>query len=256
MLRDDECYLCALQSTGISAYLGASAPISARLPSIRVLLTALVSDAEGVRAAGRWRAIQPFARARGSMLARRCALTALLWLSPVTTSCPLRPETKVVVFADTAAGTGALSAQWERKFWNWWAANSSDAPAHQFIDSVGLHGCSAGELLAAGTVLMPGGNAYIYTQHLGVKVKSELKTFVRRGGLYIGTCAGWYYASSGYCASTLLSNCAQRASPLHLSSPVDRVSSVRGHRLGVRPGLAGFGLLAIPGAARRVRRAR
>ena len=45
---------------------------------------------------------------------------------------------------------------------------------------------------------MPGGNAYVYTENLGAAVKSKLNRFIRGGGLYIGTCAGWYYASAGY----------------------------------------------------------
>ena len=113
-------------------------------------------------------------------------------------SCILRPSTKVAVFVDTIAGTGKYSAQWENKFWSWWAANSTAAPTHQFVDLVELSACSSSELLAAGTLVVPGGNAYVYTQHLGAAGKMKILDFLRGGGLYVGTCAGWYYASRGY----------------------------------------------------------
>ena len=58
--------------------------------------------------------------------------------------------------------------------------------------------CSAAHLLRAGTYVVPGGNAYTYTQVLGPEVKAKLRAFVEGGGLYIGTCAGWFYASTGY----------------------------------------------------------
>lgn len=45
---------------------------------------------------------------------------------------------------------------------------------------------------------MPGGNAYTYTQHLGAATKTKLRQFLAGGGLYVGTCAGWFYASKGY----------------------------------------------------------
>lgn len=113
-------------------------------------------------------------------------------------SCVLRPYTRVAVFVDTAAGTGTFSAQWENKFWSWWAANSTAAPSHQFVDLSELDACSSSELLAAGTLVIPGGNAYLYTQHLGFASKLKILDFLRGGGLYVGTCAGWYYASRGY----------------------------------------------------------
>ena len=133
-----------------------------------------------------------------SPMARPMSVPLLLASLSVAAACPVRSGTKVVVFSDVQAGTGKYSAQWERHFWNWWATNATDVPAHQFIDAAGIKSCSASQLLAAGTVMIPGGNAYTYTENLGLSVKRELTKFVQGGGLYIGTCAGWYYSSSGY----------------------------------------------------------
>ena len=115
----------------------------------------------------------------------------------VAYGCPLTNGTKIVVFADDTAGTGKYSAQWEAHFWSWFATNRSSPPPHQIISLREFEKCTAAQLVAAGTFVMPGGNAYTYTQHLGTEGQSKLREFVAQGGLYVGTCAGWFYASKG-----------------------------------------------------------
>lgn len=131
-------------------------------------------------------------------------MSSLLLSSPLLTtvlttpSCPIRNGTKALIFSDVTAGTGEFSSQWEHHFWDWWAANTSSAPPHQFLSLSEFSACSSEDLLGARALFMPGGNAYTYTQHLGVKGKNTIRAFMRGGGKYIGTCAGWYYASKGY----------------------------------------------------------
>ena len=113
--------------------------------------------------------------------------------------CPLGDDVDVIVFRDTAAGTGQYSTQWETVFWNDWAANhSATAPTHEFLDLEGFEACSAEDLGRAKAFFLPGGNAYDYTQSLRADGKAKIASFVAGGGLYVGTCAGFYYAATGY----------------------------------------------------------
>ena len=64
------------------------------------------------------------------------------------------------------------------------------AGGRTFLDLQQFEACSSEQLSAVGTWVMPGGNAYTYTQHLGAAGKEKLNRFIRGGGLYIGTCAG------------------------------------------------------------------
>ncbi|KAI9184310.1 biotin holocarboxylase synthetase [Blastocladiella emersonii ATCC 22665] len=45
-------------------------------------------------------------------------------------------------------------------------------------------------------LVMPGGRDIPFTQHLGVTGAARIREYVRRGGRYLGLCAGAYYASS------------------------------------------------------------
>ena len=53
----------------------------------------------------------------------------------------LLASSRIVVFVDTETGTGHYSAQWERRFWAWWAANGMEA--HQFLDAAGVEAQAA-----------------------------------------------------------------------------------------------------------------
>lgn len=50
----------------------------------------------------------------------------------------------------------------------------------------------AGALDAADVLVMPGGSAHIEAESLGKEGRARVKSFVRGGGGYIGTCAGFY----------------------------------------------------------------
>ena len=56
-----------------------------------------------------------------------------------------------------------------------------------FIKSGGLMDCSA--------LIIPGGYTATYVSTLGEDGFREIKEFVKRGGLYIGICAGAYIAA-------------------------------------------------------------
>jgi len=45
---------------------------------------------------------------------------------------------------------------------------------------------------------MPGGNAYQEQSSAGPDGKTNILNFISAGGLYVGTCAGYYYAADGY----------------------------------------------------------
>jgi glutamine amidotransferase-like uncharacterized protein len=51
-----------------------------------------------------------------------------------------------------------------------------------------------GSLINFDLLVMPGGNAGLYNQSLGVDGASKIRDFVANGGAYVGICAGGYYA--------------------------------------------------------------
>ena len=113
--------------------------------------------------------------------------------------CPIRQTTTILVYNDVPGGAGHLSTQWEQAFWSWATGEYPSFGAAQFILADDLANCDS---LTSYPNLMawvqPGGNAYLMTNALGVAGKAKIVDFVKSGGLYVGTCAGWYYSSTAY----------------------------------------------------------
>jgi len=60
-------------------------------------------------------------------------------------------------------------------------------------------GCGGSlEKLGVKIFAMPGGNAYNAQKSVGATGRKNILSFIDAGGLYVGTCAGFYLASTGY----------------------------------------------------------
>ena len=112
--------------------------------------------------------------------------------------CPVRASTTVLIYNETGAGgTGEFSGQWETAFWSEWAA-SDGRVQWQAIDAAGVQKCAVADLSSVAIWVQPGGNAYGYSQSMGAAGRALVNGFLAAGGAYVGTCAGFYYASRGY----------------------------------------------------------
>ena len=58
--------------------------------------------------------------------------------------------------------------------------------------------CAVADLPSVAIWVQPGGNAYEYSQSMGAAGRDLVNGFLAAGGAYVGTCAGWYYASRSY----------------------------------------------------------
>lgn len=131
-------------------------------------------------------------------------LPATIAVVSAAARCPITADTNILVYRDTTdathvGGTGHFSSQWETKFWAWFRENSNLEVNVTFTTAAEFALCDS---LSAHPKLwawvQPGGNAYEQSLALGAKGKEMIVEFVESGGLYIGTCAGWYYAVPGY----------------------------------------------------------
>jgi hypothetical protein len=114
-------------------------------------------------------------------------------LANATIACPVTATTKAVIYH----GVGATSEcrQWESDFYKWAGIEAVPITAAQLKAA----NCG-GKLRQLGVSIfaMPGGNAYDEQRSSGAEGKANLLSFLSSGGLYVGTCAGFYYASSAY----------------------------------------------------------
>ena len=107
--------------------------------------------------------------------------------------CPITSNTSVVIYH----GHGATDEcrQWEHDFYQWLGLEAAALTAAQLKSPM-----CGGQLRERGIKIfaMPGGNAYDEQTSVGAVGKKNLLSFIDAGGLYVGTCAGYYFAATGY----------------------------------------------------------
>eukprot|EP01065_Artemidia_motanka_P044426 TRINITY_DN6321_c0_g1_i1.p2 TRINITY_DN6321_c0_g1~~TRINITY_DN6321_c0_g1_i1.p2 ORF type:complete len:248 (+),score=57.03 TRINITY_DN6321_c0_g1_i1:184-927(+) len=92
-------------------------------------------------------------------------------------------------------GAALSCQQWEREYFEWLGLPAVGVTAAQLRDPQ-----CGGRMATTGVqvFVMPGGNAYDEQLTAGAAGKNHVLRFIKAGGLYLGTCAGWFYAASGY----------------------------------------------------------
>jgi glutamine amidotransferase-like uncharacterized protein len=74
-------------------------------------------------------------------------------------------------------------------------ATTSDNTVATPVDGASIR---AGALDSADVLIMPGGSAHVEANELGADGRERVKAFVRGGGGYIGTCAGFYLVTQPF----------------------------------------------------------
>jgi len=108
-------------------------------------------------------------------------------------SCPISDSTDVVVYH--GSGPTKECKQWESDFYQWLGMEVATLTALQMRNA----DCG-GKMSEFGVKIfaMPGGNAYNTQKSVEAEGKANILRFIDNGGLYVGTCAGFYFAASGY----------------------------------------------------------
>lgn len=107
--------------------------------------------------------------------------------------CSIDSTTDVVIYK--GSGPTAECKQWETDFYQWMGMKAVQLSAAQ------LHNADCGGKMKEFGVkifAMPGGNAYNTQRSVKADGKANILNFIDAGGLYVGTCAGFYFAASGY----------------------------------------------------------
>ena len=115
-------------------------------------------------------------------------------------ACPLLPSTLVAVYTDVAGGVGHGSHNWERNFWAWWREKDARVAYVELAKEDVSRRCELAEYPNLRLYVQPGGNAYKEQVGIAPAGTENIRRFLdaRDDTRYVGTCAGWYFASTDY----------------------------------------------------------
>jgi hypothetical protein len=124
--------------------------------------------------------------------------------------CPIRSDTTIVVYGGSlttnasfaedweVGGVDPLSFGWITNFFDWWHVYDP-AVRPVFLNSTNLTSdCNLSNYSNVVLYVQPGGNAYDQQSALGSAGKTNILSFLDKGGAYVGICAGWFYAAKDY----------------------------------------------------------
>lgn len=81
--------------------------------------------------------------------------------------CPLRPSTRIAVYADESGGVGPGSHAWTHAFWTWWSAANSDLNWVELTEATQVAtGCVLADYPELLLYVQPGGDAFNQSQAL------------------------------------------------------------------------------------------
>jgi glutamine amidotransferase-like uncharacterized protein len=108
-------------------------------------------------------------------------------------ACSIDAGTDVVIYH--GAGPTSECKQWESDFYQWLGLKVATLTAAQMKNSE-----CGGRMAEFGVKIfaMPGGNAYNTQRSIQDTGKSNILKFIDNGGLYVGTCAGFYLVAESY----------------------------------------------------------
>jgi glutamine amidotransferase-like uncharacterized protein len=129
-----------------------------------------------------------------------CILVALFATQLVfSASCPINSSNNIVIYGQTGTGgVGTLSKSWMTHFFDWWTAQDPSL-SYRFLTSANVKtDCNLSNYPNLKLYVQPGGDAYNQQRTLSSAGKNNILGFINSGKAYLGTCAGWYYASNDY----------------------------------------------------------
>lgn len=108
-------------------------------------------------------------------------------------ACPISSTTDVVIYHGN--GPTAECKTWESDFYAWMGMEVATLTATQMKNNA-----CGGSMAKFGVKIfgMPGGNAYNTQESIEDTGKANILKFIDAGGMYVGTCAGFYLAASSY----------------------------------------------------------
>jgi hypothetical protein len=117
-----------------------------------------------------------------------------------SSACPLDGRT-IFAVGSGIGGAGNGSAHWERAFFSWWEALDARVEWAEMNEENVAGGC--GDLNSFDSLAMyvqPGGDSYEQQKSLGTHGRNAITSFLDGDEThkYMGTCAGWYFATSDY----------------------------------------------------------
>lgn len=113
--------------------------------------------------------------------------------SPSIANCPVVSGVEVAIYG--GSGPTSECKQWEASFYSWLGLKAVSLSAAQLKDPA-----CGGRLSQLGVKIwvQPGGNAYNTQLSVESVGKQHILNFIDAGGLFVGTCAGFYFAASSY----------------------------------------------------------
>jgi hypothetical protein len=124
--------------------------------------------------------------------------------------CPIQSDTTIVVYGGSLTANASFAEDWEvggvdplsfgwiTNFFDWWHVYDS-AVRPVFLNSTDLTSdCNLSNYPNVLVYVQPGGNAYDQQSALGSAGKTNILSFLDKGGAYVGICAGWFYAAKDY----------------------------------------------------------
>jgi glutamine amidotransferase-like uncharacterized protein len=127
-------------------------------------------------------------------------LSTVTVLAGAVALCPLKPTTKVAVYADTAGGVGPDSYAWTTAFWAWFSGPNPDLHWVELNSDDVANSCVLADHAGLLLYVQPGGDAFNQSQALGPTGRDNILNYLFNlpSSHYMGTCAGAYYASGTY----------------------------------------------------------
>ncbi|MBU2573041.1 MAG: hypothetical protein KKH28_03055, partial [Elusimicrobia bacterium] len=127
------------------------------------------------------------------------AAAAPLLPGPVSGTCPIASDTNIVFYGETGAGgVEAGSRGWLIHFLDWWKIQDSNI-RYVELDSTDIKtDCNLVSYPNVRVYIQPGGNAYNQQNTLASAGKTNINSYIDSGRVYVGICAGFYYAATDY----------------------------------------------------------
>lgn len=126
-------------------------------------------------------------------------VAVLMSTSALAAACPITSSHNIAIYGQTGTGgVGTPSKSWMTHFFDWWKTYDPSVN-YIFLTSTNVKSdCTLTNYPNLQLYVQPGGDAYLQQKALSSGGKTKILNFIDSGKAFLGTCAGWYYASNDY----------------------------------------------------------